>query len=218
MIESEIPNLFLVAQEEIFFWIENLHRLNERKFNENIPSVYGWCDASGFAVGGFFVELKEFSSTTRPLTADNLLKFEPGLVSLAPGQPWQVDRMSQNLKCTVPNKPFELDSSKISDHTFVHKQLTVVEQSMDSNEREMLAAYCLISSSVGLLQNKTVVLHMDNLNASNICLKGSSKFKLKKYAIKISDICQQFSINLQTVWIPRSLNRFADKMSKLTDI
>ena len=139
-------------------------------------------------------------------------------MSLEPGQPWQVDRMNQNLECTVPNKPFELDLSKISDHTFVHKQLTVVEQSMDSNEREMLAAYCLISSSVELLQNKTVVLHMDNLNASNICLKGSSKFKLQKYAIKISDICQQFSINLQTVWIPRSLNRFADKMSKLTDI
>ena len=126
--------------------------------------------------------------------------------------------MCKTLISKTSGENYEINPNSIVDYSFVHKHLNVMEQKMDSNERELLAARHLIFGSTHLLKDKSVTLHFDSLNAANIIMKGSSKFRLQWYALQIEQICTLYNIKLKTVWIPRSLNKLADKMSKLTDI
>ena len=182
---------------------------------------YGWVDASNQALGGFFIEIDSEISSSKPLTANNLLRVGKGLATLRDGQQWDVDKMCQNLSTafsTRKPKSFEVDLEIVKNHIFVHRQFNQFERMYDSNERELIAARHLIAGSIKLLKGKSATLHFDNLNASIICSKGSSKFRLHRHALYINEICRKYNIELKTVWIPRSLNEFADKMSKLIDI
>ena len=222
MIKCEFSPLFQFAKNEIIFWLENLRKVNFRNFHDCIPTVFGWVDASDFALGGVFFEFKKECNFFRPFTANGLLKRHIGLATIDESQHWDVRKMCQNLSKTedlnVISRDFNVDLKNVVNYTFVHRQFNAMEQDMDSNERELLAARQLISGSVKLLKNKSVTLHFDNLNASIICKKGSTKYRLNKHALFIDKICRDYNIRLNTVWIPRDLNRFADKMSKLSDL
>ena len=91
------------------------------------------------------------------------------------------------------------------------------EISVDSNERELLAGLETVYACKDLLKGSVLTLHFDNQNAAKILKIGSSKPRLHEYALKMSDFCSTYSIVLNTVAIPRSINRFADYISKCVD-
>ena len=61
-------------------------------------------------------------------------------------------------------------------------------------------------------------IHFDNVNAATIFTKGSSKFRLQKYATEMDDLAMNWNFTLETVAIPRSLNVFSDILSKYVDL
>ena len=73
-------------------------------------------------------------------------------------------------------------------------------------------------STKELLKNSVVTLHFDNNNAAIIYGKGSPKFRLQKYAVEIDDLCLKWKFQLNTVQIPRSLNKFSDQISNCIDM
>ena len=99
----------------------------------------------------------------------------------------------------------------------VHRNFTAAEMAVDSNEREMLAARELIVGSVSNFKNKNVLLHLDNLNAAKIFMKGSPKYRLQKYANEMDNLSIEWKFNLTTIGIPRDLNNFSDNLSKCLD-
>ena len=90
--------------------------------------------------------------------------------------------------------------------------LSVLETSVDSNEREMKAVLELLFGSKTLLTNKCVTLHVDNENVAIIMKKGSGKMRFHHYALSVFNFCKENNITLNVVSIPRSINSFADML------
>ena len=70
---------------------------------------------------------------------------------------------------------------------------------------------------VNQLKYEMVEVRTDNINLSHIVKKGSMKKHLHALAAQIFEICTQHDILLNTTWIPRRLNRYADDLNKLTN-
>jgi RNase H-like domain found in reverse transcriptase len=209
------PPLLSKAKYELQYWLVNIDAKNFRLFEAQVPSCCGWVDASDHAIGGVLVRLAQPVAANIPVTMDNWLLDGAGLLpkirncaSLQVGGEEQVPSLVTS---------HDLDPAVVRDMYIVHRNLQYIEMAVDSNERELLAAVELISACAELLQNSSFTLHFDNMNAAIICAKESSKFRLQGYATRIADLCEKYSIKLAPVWIPRCLNNFADKYSKMLD-
>ena len=94
---------------------------------------------------------------------------------------------------------------------------TSMQKIQDSNARELLAILYGLQSFKSLVQGKTVKIFTDNVNAVVIAKKGSMSFRLHDLAIRIFSFCVRNNVSLEIEWIPRSLNGFADCMSRIVD-
>ena len=99
----------------------------------------------------------------------------------------------------------DLNLNLVQKEFISHRNLTDVEKATDSNKRELIAACHLLDSCASHCRGNVVLIYLDNMNAATICVKGSSKCCLQKYAEKISKLCLKFDIELRPVWIPRDL-------------
>ena len=64
---------------------------------------------------------------------------------------------------------------------------------------------------------KVVKVFTDSKNAASISTKGSDSIRLHALALEISAYCAAHDISLEVQWIPRSLNSYADSVSRVID-
>jgi hypothetical protein len=216
-IRADYEPLIVLAQEEIRFWIANIHRKNFRPFEITPKNCVAWVDASDYAIAGLAANIDSTSSV--PVTMDNWL-LDPNLAyrRLRNRAELQVDYLPWSMRTfTVVRDEFDLDPHKVNKLVITHRNLQYYERVVDSNERELKAALLLLQSCGTMFANRSMTLHFDNHNAAIICTKGSLKIRLQDYAEQIFDIAEKHGISLNTVWIPRDLNNVADLLSKTVD-
>ena len=68
-----------------------------------------------------------------------------------------------------------------------------------------------------MLNNESVKVQIDNINASRILTVGSCKKHLHDIALEILKFCLQKNIKLIPQWVPREQNQLADYLSKIND-
>ena len=78
---------------------------------------------------------------------------------------------------------------EFSKFTFFHRMLNEKEIKLDSNERELIAGKETIFGALPLIKNSSVTIQFDNLNATLILKKGSSKIRLHEHAIQVDKFC-----------------------------
>ena len=81
----------------------------------------------------------------------------------------------------------------------------------------MLAILYALRSFKALVRGKVVKLYTDNKNASIISMKGSMSLRLQRQALKIFQFCAMNNVTVEIEWIPRSLNEYADSLSRVVD-
>ena len=81
----------------------------------------------------------------------------------------------------------------------------------------MLAILYGLRSFRSFLTNKIVKVFTDNKNASIITARGSNTLRLQALAIEIFEFCFHHNVSLAVEWIPRSLNEYADSLSRIID-
>ena len=221
IIFSDNSKLFDYAKNEICFWIYHIEKINFRPFISPPPNCFAWTDASGYAAGGIACKIKdEIIGSYRPKTADNLLipiTGMSGLGVLKDCAQWQVDGVPKSLQSSMVRDQYDLNPSLIEEFKFVHYMFDSFQKQVDSNEREMIGAREVIIGSKDIIKNSNISLHLDNINAAIIFEKGSSKFRLHKYAIEMDNLSIAWNFKLNTIAIPRSMNNFSDKISKCID-
>jgi len=62
-----------------------------------------------------------------------------------------------------------------------------------------------------------VKLYTDSNNASVIASKGSTSLRLQRKALEIFQFCAVNNVSMEIEWIPRSLNEYADSLSRVVD-
>ena len=92
-----------------------------------------------------------------------------------------------------------------------------MESTLDSSGREMLAILYALRSFKALVRGKVVKLYTDNKNASIISMKGSMSLRLQRQALEIFQFCAMNNVTVEIEWIPRSLNEYADSLSRVVD-
>jgi len=213
-ISAESDWLFVNALSELQFWARSIGKLNFRSFEDWVPDCCAWVDASGHAVVGVLARLRTPAESV-PVTMDNwLLDRAELLPHIRNCVRLQVDVGERGPTLVTEH---DLDPAVVQDLTVVHRNLTYLEKIADSNERELLAAIELLTACLDLIQHRTVTLHFDNLNAAIICGKGSPKYRLHSYALRIANLCSENNVCFRAVWIPRCLNNTADQISKMLD-
>ena len=196
--------LYQYCLDECLFWNKYIDKLNIRYFTVKNPSVYGWVDASSVAYGGVLLKLSEFNSR-KIYTLDNLLYNNDA-------------KKDRHISCVINELSTIFDKNKnIRDFRIHHKDFTELEMSYDSNQREILGAIGLITSSLEFLKGEVLTLYVDNENCQKILKKGSLKPRLQELAVKLWHLCNSYDITLHVTSIPRSLNKTADIISKSYD-
>lgn len=203
-VSSDEDILFTMCLKELNFWIENFDLLNKRSFKPKTPTRIGWVDASSKATGGLI-----FKPTIPVLK--KIYSVDDMLPSVHNNSAWHVDYVRRAVFSSSGNI-FDKEH-----YTFNHYTLSESQKSADSNEREMIGGLNLVFGSKLFLENQCLTLHFDNENAVKIFKKGSSKFRLHNYALRMAKFCMVNNIELNPVAIPRDLNKFADSLSKMVD-
>ena len=98
-----------------------------------------------------------------------------------------------------------------------YQAFSSMESTLDSNGREMLAILYALRSFKALVRGKVVKLYTDNKNASIISMKGSMSLRLQRQALEIFQFCAMNNVTVEIEWIPRSLNEYADSLSRVVD-
>ena len=91
------------------------------------------------------------------------------------------------------------------------------ERDESSTTRELTAVKYVLGSFGSILQNESIQINVDNLNACRILSVGSSKQHLQSLALDIFLYCLLHNIRLQPHWVPREENEIADYYSKYND-
>ena len=104
-----------------------------------------------------------------------------------------------------------------SDPNVFHYMWNDKEIDMSSTWREVKAIELYLRQFVHNLQSKTVKFFTDSKCAESVIAVGSSKPHLHELALSIFSVCAQNSIDLEVQWVPRSLNKTADTLSKVFD-
>ena len=94
-----------------------------------------------------------------------------------------------------------------------HRMWVEHEVSKSSTWHEIKAIHFSLLSFLPFLR----FWHTDNKNTVSAVLKGSNKDDIHSVALDIFSCCLQNGITLCPVWIPRSENELADKISKICD-
>ena len=212
------PSEFQLAEFEIDFWLKNFDKLNFRPFKEKIPTFLCWTDASSKAVAGILSNAPKLD-TKQCLSIDNIFDrlMDVGYNSNSPRK--HIDTLCDSAT-ELQHIDTMCDSANLRDEygfKIFHRMLNEHEKLTDSNERELIAAKDTIFGLYPRLKGSCVTIHLDNLNASNILRKGSSKLRLHKYALQVDDVCMRNGITIHSVHIPRDINKTADYLSKVVD-
>jgi len=99
----------------------------------------------------------------------------------------------------------------------LYKAFSSIESALDSNGRELLAILYSLKSFRSLIRGKVVKLYTDNKNASVIASKGSTSLKLQRQVLEIFQFCAVNNLSIEIEWVPRSLNEYADSLSRVVD-
>ena len=91
------------------------------------------------------------------------------------------------------------------------------EVALSSTWRELKAVYLVLLSFAQRLAGHTVKWFTDNQGVVSIITSGSRRQHLQDGAMAIFEVCLQYSIKLETEWIPRSSNKRADHISRIVD-
>ena len=108
-----------------------------------------------------------------------------------------------------------LDKEEFELFFFFYKAFCSMESALDSNGRELLAILYALKSFKSLIQCKVVKLFTDSKNASIISNKGSMSLRLQRQALEIFQFCAVFNVSVEFEWVPRSLNEYADSLSRV---
>ena len=80
---------------------------------------------------------------------------------------------------------------------------------------------CLLSftkSFKSLIQGKVAKLYTDSKNASIVASKGGTSLRLQRHAsLEIFQFCTVNNVWIEFEWVPRSLNEYADSLSRVID-
>jgi len=60
-------------------------------------------------------------------------------------------------------------------------------------------------------------MYTDSKNASIIASKGSTSLTLQRHALEIFQFCAVNNVSIEIEWVPRSLNEYADLLSRVID-
>ena len=92
-----------------------------------------------------------------------------------------------------------------------------MESGLDSNARELLAILYGLKSFRASLTGKVVKVFTNSKNAASIYAKGSNSLRLHALTLGIFAYCAAHDISLEVEWIPRSLNSYADSITRVID-
>ena len=98
-----------------------------------------------------------------------------------------------------------------------HGQWPENQSKLSSTWRELKAVHMILLSFASKLQGHTVKWFTDNQGVVYIIRSGSRKQHLQDGAVAIFELCFSHNIKLEMEWIPRSLNEYADTISRLVD-
>ena len=98
-----------------------------------------------------------------------------------------------------------------------HGQWSELESKQSSTWRELKAIYLVLKSFAKKLEGHTVKWFTDNQGAMYIVKSGSRKEHLQEGALAIFELCFSHNIKLEMDWVPRSLNEYADTISRIID-
>jgi len=222
VIQVDYAPMLSLAQDEIKFWLQYLPQNRCRYFQTKQPTWLIWTDASGKAVASFAAELAHSKFNSKILTADNfLLGPDFSLHTVRNCASLQVDVLpwgNRNAATIVTRDCHDLDPHRVRRTIICHKNLSLAEQAVDSNERELMAALLAVENLAAELRRSVVILYTDNANAATILAKGSAKLRLNKYATAVCDSLLENDIALHAIWVPRDLNNVADLLSCYVDL
>ncbi|VDI66658.1 Hypothetical predicted protein [Mytilus galloprovincialis] len=91
------------------------------------------------------------------------------------------------------------------------------ERSNSSTWKELSAVKKVLLSLINIISGKKVKWFTDNQNVVSIVSKGSTKTILQNLALDIFSACLKYNVNIDIVWIPRTLNEKADFLSRIVD-
>ncbi|XP_053400643.1 uncharacterized protein LOC128557357 [Mercenaria mercenaria] len=91
------------------------------------------------------------------------------------------------------------------------------ESILSSTWRELESVYRVMKSHVTNLQDKKVIVHTDNKNATSVLRIGSNKPYLQDVSLKVNEFCSENNISLFPRWLPRADNSEADYLSRCSD-
>ena len=91
------------------------------------------------------------------------------------------------------------------------------EMSQSSTWRELEAVHKVFCHNIDKVKGKSVKVFTDNKNVKHILKVGSKKTVLNKINKEIISLCDDNDVQIQSEWIPRSLNTQADHLIEQTD-
>ena len=97
------------------------------------------------------------------------------------------------------------------------RSLNCFTKPFPSDGRELFAILYSLKSLKSLIQGKVVKLYTDSKNASIIASKGSTALGLQRHALEIFQFCAINNVSIEFEWFQRSLNEYADSLSKVID-
>ena len=98
-----------------------------------------------------------------------------------------------------------------------HGQWSEDRFKLSSTWRELKAVHLVLQSFAVKLQGHTVKWFTDNQGVVYIICSGSRKQHLQDGAVTVFELSFSHSIKLEMEWIPRSMNEYADTISRLID-
>ena len=96
-------------------------------------------------------------------------------------------------------------------------QWSTSEAVLSSTWRELKAVDQVLRSFVKKLSGHIIKWYTDNQNVVRIIQCGSRKPHLQDGAMSIYQLCISNGIKLEMAWIPRTLNEYADSISRIVD-
>ena len=140
---------------------------------------------------------------------------------------WKYNLTKLNVKCIKPlfdsQEYLYSDASSFglgavtSGALQCHRHFSAYEQTKSSTWREPTALLYALKAFSKVLNTKTVFCYVDSFAAVRIVGVGSPKTELQNIALDILQFCRENFIQIEVVWIPRSLNSAADHLSRYTD-
>ncbi|KAJ8317957.1 hypothetical protein KUTeg_003048, partial [Tegillarca granosa] len=92
-----------------------------------------------------------------------------------------------------------------------------LEMSESSTWRELEAVKRILFSCENCPEGQYIQWYTDNKSVVSIIEKGSMKPQLQEKAIDIHNVCEAKNVSINPVWVPRSNNRKADMLSRVSD-